>query len=286
MNDKEHETNFIPPRIREHLKNLLQSTELPSTDKSLQLLLEAWAEKDRLFSAQVKALDFESLQSFEAEDPRGLLVLTISGSLISLYPQVDEQRRLEYASIELRRDVPKILKGTGVSISHGLAVGEPLQLADSPLRKSSPVHKIAVCPDGINLDEQITRIREATIFLTNGFLKINKQSTTAEGTSIDHFNKQEIVSYIAQRNDLSQKEVNRVIDDYLAMVESGLLLGESVQLGRLGRLSVRIRPPQKARVGRNPSTGESLTIPAKPAQGVPKMSFSRKLKDKAAEYFG
>ncbi|MFP4563770.1 MAG: HU family DNA-binding protein, partial [Spirochaetia bacterium] len=54
-------------------------------------------------------------------------------------------------------------------------------------------------------------------------------------------------------------------------------------LGRLGRISIKRRPPQKARVGRNPATGEEMTIPAKPARGVPKISFSKHLKQRAAE---
>jgi nucleoid DNA-binding protein len=35
-------------------------------------------------------------------------------------------------------------------------------------------------------------------------------------------------------------------------------------------------------MGRNPATGEEMLIPAKPETGVPKMSFSKHLKERAA----
>jgi nucleoid DNA-binding protein len=38
-----------------------------------------------------------------------------------------------------------------------------------------------------------------------------------------------------------------------------------VRIGGLMQLTVRVKPPQKARQGRNPATGEEITIAAKPA---------------------
>jgi len=40
---------------------------------------------------------------------------------------------------------------------------------------------------------------------------------------------------------------------------------ERVRIGGLVQLRVRVRPAQKARQGRNPATGEEITITAKPA---------------------
>ena len=61
-----------------------------------------------------------------------------------------------------------------------------------------------------------------------------------------------------------------------------MLLGERVPFGRLGRMHLKLRPAQKARVGRNPSTGGEITIKAKPEMLVPKMSFSKYIKEKSA----
>jgi nucleoid DNA-binding protein len=140
-----------------------------------------------------------------------------------------------------------------------------------------------VCPEGTSREEQEKRIREATIFLTNGFARINKSAAAQEAGAVEHFTKANMISYIAKRNELTQKVVRQVMDDYLSMLESGVLLGERVSMGNLGRMGLRMRKAQKARVGRNPATGEEITIPAKPRHPVPKMFFSTSIKERAAQ---
>jgi nucleoid DNA-binding protein len=43
---------------------------------------------------------------------------------------------------------------------------------------------------------------------------------------------------------------------------------EKVKVGNLVQLTVRVKPATKARPGRNPATGEEITIAAKPASVV------------------
>ncbi|TVQ40346.1 MAG: HU family DNA-binding protein [Spirochaetaceae bacterium] len=91
-----------------------------------------------------------------------------------------------------------------------------------------------------------------------------------------------MVQYVARKNSVTQVVARQLIDDYLQMVEAGALLGERVPLGRIGRLLYGVRPPQKARVGRNPASGEEITIPARPATAVPRMRFSSYIKQRTA----
>ncbi len=88
------------------------------------------------------------------------------------------------------------------------------------------------------------------------------------------------VPYLARRNRLSQKQTLSLLKDYHAVVESGLLLGARVPLGRIGSLFLRRRPAQKARIGINPATHERLTIGAKPEAMVARMSFAASLKER------
>jgi len=273
----------LPEEIRDHLRKLVRDTDLPDNEESFELLAAAWIEKEKLFTGQTGALDMEQAEIIGEDDERGMLMLTKSGSLLSLWPAEDGVRDLEYASIAMRTDVPEILKGSGVQVAGSVRQGEPVELSGGSLKKTSPIYRIAVCAEGLDKGEQAMRVREATIFLTNGFARINKLVGNTGNREVEHFTKQSIAAYIAQRSGLTQKAVREVIDDYLSMIETGVLLGETVNLGGIGRLSVKLRPPQKARVGRNPATGEEMTIPAKPAQGVPKISFSSHLKERAAE---
>ena len=91
-----------------------------------------------------------------------------------------------------------------------------------------------------------------------------------------------IVSYIASKNGITKKLTKQILEDYLLILESGMLLKEKVKVGKIGQLQLKIKPAQKARVGINPATGEKITIKAKPEVYVPKMSFSKYLKDKSS----
>ena len=90
-----------------------------------------------------------------------------------------------------------------------------------------------------------------------------------------------IVTYLARKNELSQKMTRQLLDDYLVMLESGLLLGLRVPLGKMGRLKLRTRAARKARLGINPATGEKITLKARPQELAPRMTFSRLLRDRA-----
>ncbi len=284
MKEKNTDYTSLPAEIRTHLRGLMKETDLPDSEESFNRLASAWLEKEKLFTGQIGALDMELSELVPENDERGMLLLTNSGSLVSLWPEQKDSRVMEYASIALRSDVPDIVKGGGITIEGVVKRSKSLNLKNGPLKQTSPIYRIAVCSTELDVGEQEKRIREATIFLTNGFTRINKKTRELQDGEVEHFTKQSMVAYIAERGNLTQKEVKQVIDDYLYLIETGVLLGESVTLGQFGRISAKIRPPQKARVGRNPSTGEEMTIPAKPAQAVPKMSFSTYFKERTADY--
>ena len=90
-----------------------------------------------------------------------------------------------------------------------------------------------------------------------------------------------MIAYLAEKNALSKRQARQLIEDYHMLLQAGMLLGQRVRLGRLGRLFLREQPPRKARVGVNPATGQKITIAARPPQAVPRMSFSKLLKDRA-----
>ena len=72
--------------IRAHLQGLIRSSGLPETEDSLAEMARVWFEKKDMFEAQIKALDMRELERFSADDPRGALLLTWSGSLLSMGP--------------------------------------------------------------------------------------------------------------------------------------------------------------------------------------------------------
>ena len=108
---------------------LCEARACPDTEESLQRMGAAWLSKKRMFEDQARALDMQELASLPAADPRGALLLTWSGSLVSLEPPGTAGRHGEYASIELRMDVPHLVLLDSVDFPQGLAVDKEAEFS-------------------------------------------------------------------------------------------------------------------------------------------------------------
>jgi nucleoid DNA-binding protein len=273
----------LPERIRAHLAGLLRGCGLPDTEESLEALAGVWLQKKKMFEEQVRALHMQEVATLSAADPRGALLLSSSASLVTVGPLEESGRRVDYASIQLRTDVPHLLVLEGVSLAEDLALDRGARFSAGPLQSSSPLLKIAVCDPEVGREEQEKRLREATIYLTNRFVKLNRTLAPPEPGAPEQFNSRSLVTYLARRNRLSQKQMRRILADYHFTLEAGLLLGERVRVGRIGTLHLRKLPARKARIGINPITREKITIKARPEQAAPRMAFSRLLKERARQ---
>jgi len=279
---KRESYNDLPRRIQAQLEALLADEGKAGDAAARDRLATVWAEKFRIFAGQTSALGMETVELLAADDERGALLLTYSGSLISLGPRRGKDRWLEYASIKLRADVPELVRADKARLAGDARQDEAAVFEGASLRRSSALYRIAVCPAGLSLDEQERRVREATVYLTNGFIKLNKSLSLEGSGDVDQFTAKAIVNYVAKKNGVTQLAARGIIDDFLSMVETGMLLGERVSVGKLGSAGLRYQPARKARVVKNPKTGEELLVSAKPATMAPKFNFSRAVKDKCA----
>ena len=75
----------------------------------------------------------------------------------------------------------------------------------------------------------------------------------------------QLASAVADRAELSKNDAKRALAALDEIVLDALGNAEKVRIGGLVQLTVRVKPAQKARTGRNPATGEEITIGAKPA---------------------
>ena len=86
-------------------------------------------------------------------------------------------------------------------------------------------------------------------------------------------NKSELIDAVADRADLSKAAAGRAVDALVAAVTEALQQGEQISLVGFGTFAVRERA---ARSGRNPQTGESITISA---SRTPVFKAGKALKD-------
>ena len=97
----------------------------------------------------------------------------------------------------------------------------------------------------------------------------------------EKFTATSISNYLSEKHDLPKKQAKEILEDLFDVINAGVLKGERVPIGKMGKVFVRIKPATKARLGRNPLTGEEITIPAKKATKVPKFTFTKNFKEEA-----
>jgi len=86
-------------------------------------------------------------------------------------------------------------------------------------------------------------------------------------------NKQELVDSVAKSTGLTKKDATAAVEAVFASIETALKAGDKVQLIGFGNFEVRTRA---ARKGRNPQTGEEISIPA---SKIPAFKPGKALKD-------
>jgi DNA-binding protein HU-beta len=75
----------------------------------------------------------------------------------------------------------------------------------------------------------------------------------------------QLTAAVAERAEISRAEAKRVLTALDEVILEELGNAQKVRIGGLVQLTVRVKPAQKKRPGRNPATGEEITIAAKPA---------------------
>ena len=86
-------------------------------------------------------------------------------------------------------------------------------------------------------------------------------------------NKTELIAVVAEKAELSKKDAEKAIKAFTDAVSEELVKGGKIQLVGFGTFEVGERA---AREGRNPKSGETMTIPA---SRTPKFKAGKALKD-------
>jgi DNA-binding protein HU-beta len=76
--------------------------------------------------------------------------------------------------------------------------------------------------------------------------------------------KSQLVSKLADGGDISRKQVDELMNGLVDTIVKNVKKGESVKIPGLGIFRLR---KMKARMGRNPQTGEAIKIPARKKVG-------------------
>ena len=91
----------------------------------------------------------------------------------------------------------------------------------------------------------------------------------------------QLADAVAEKAGLSRADAKKAIAALEEVVLDEIGNAEKVKIGGVVQLDVRVRPATDARPGRNPATGEEITISAKPASVAVKARPLAKAKNAA-----
>ena len=91
----------------------------------------------------------------------------------------------------------------------------------------------------------------------------------------------QLADAVAEKAGLSRADAKKAITALEEVVLGEIGNAEKVKIGGVVQLDVRVRPATDARPGRNPATGEEITISAKPASVAVKARPLAKAKNAA-----
>jgi len=165
----------VPVEIQSHIREITRSSGLPDTDESVDLIAEGWLEKKERFERITGRMRMQEADILEVNDERGCLAMTYSGSLLNIGPLRENGRSVQYAAIGLRSDVPKAAQKDGSQLKEDARLGAPASFTVGPITSSSPVFKIALTSDDLDLEAQERQVTQVTQILTREFVTVNRE---------------------------------------------------------------------------------------------------------------
>jgi hypothetical protein len=164
----------VPETVKDHLVKLVKTAGLPDDEESVERISQAWLEKKETFERRIAQFNMEETDEFEKDDENAVLMMTYSGSILSIGPVMDGVRNVEYSSIGIRKDVPESAVDETSTLARDIEIDDEVVFEKGPIRKSSPIYKIALFTEELDSEEQEEKLSDATQMLTEDFVQVNK----------------------------------------------------------------------------------------------------------------
>ncbi|MBN2545323.1 MAG: hypothetical protein JXB50_05960 [Spirochaetes bacterium] len=166
--------NQIPYEIQDHIIKITKTSGLPDNEESYEKIAEGWLEKKKIFEDEIVNMEMEEVDHIDASDNRGALAMTYSGSLLNIGPVIDGARKVSYASIGLRQDVPDLATKEECTLEKDLDTDHVYEFMNGPVKKTSPIYKIIVCKDDLPEEVQEEKLTEMATIMIDDFVEVNK----------------------------------------------------------------------------------------------------------------
>jgi hypothetical protein len=167
--------NKLPEKIKRQIINITKFSSLPDCEKSIITITKLWLKKEEVFLKELKKFKMIETDLIEMTDTNGAIILTYSGSILKISPEIENARRIEYTSIGLRKDVPENLVVDDVKLAYDIILDEPVEFANSKIRSTSPTYKIGVCNKTATFKDQFESLDTITNLIYKNFVDLNRE---------------------------------------------------------------------------------------------------------------
>ncbi len=166
----------IPDHIQDHIREITVQSGLPQGEDAVEALSEGWLKKNHLFDRYIENASMQAADSLDVSFLRGAIILTYSGSLLTLFPAEETaERSVQYTSIGLRHDVPDTAIAQKTKLLYPVLRDKPARFSRGPIQRSSSVYKIAVLPEILPDDtDENSLLAVLTQSITEGFVSVNR----------------------------------------------------------------------------------------------------------------
>ncbi len=168
--------NALPESIIKHLYDAAEAFGLETDEDTITRLGACWLEKKDAFDNLIIGKGMDDTGFFSSSDEKGALMLTYSGSLVSVGPMTNDGRRIEYTSIGFRGDVPPSLSRSGCSLSSNGELDKPLTFRNGPIKQTSRIFRIAVCPESLSAADQSELLGKTSAYIAESFAGMNQDA--------------------------------------------------------------------------------------------------------------
>jgi DNA-binding protein HU-beta len=92
-------------------------------------------------------------------------------------------------------------------------------------------------------------------------------------------NRSALLKTVSERTGMARKEVETVYEHTVRAIQDAVKGGQKVALTGFGRFTQRVQAARKAGMGKNPFTGETIKIAARPERRLPRFSPAKQFKE-------
>jgi hypothetical protein len=165
----------IPANLQNHVKGLVKSVKVEEGVDALEKVSQAWLEKKSVFEEKIAEMNMEEVDQLAADDAKGALALTYSGSLVNIGPLVDGVRTVKYSSIGFRTNTPESAESEKSKLASDVSVDNIIKFEGGPVKSTSQIFKIAVCKDEeLSPEEEHQTIFDTATMIEEEFIEVNK----------------------------------------------------------------------------------------------------------------